>query len=150
MARNVKKHGLPYAVIDNTLLTRLVHLEVAEFLPLLYQHILIPQEVKREAYKAPHKGKRRLRRLVNEMSGFFVDCIEADEVIKNILQADLDAGEAAAIAQAEHTHSHVLIDEHKGYKRACRMGLNAVRTTNVLLMLQKSGAFPEVRPYFDK
>ena len=78
MSRSVKRRGLPQAVIDNTLLSRLVRLEVAEFLPLIYQHVLIPPEVKREAYKAPHKGKRRLQKLVNEMAGFFVDCTEVD------------------------------------------------------------------------
>lgn len=150
MAQHVRQRGLPQAVIDNTLLSRLVRLEVAQFLPLVYKQILIPPEVKREAYKAPHKSKRRLRKLVNEMAGFFVDCTEADEAIKNILQADLDAGEAAAIAQAEHTRSHVLIDENKGYQRARRMELKAIRTTRLLLMLQKSRAFPAVKPYFDK
>lgn len=147
---HVKKRGLPYAVIDTTLLTRLVSLQVATFLPFLYKQILIPPEVKREAYRAPHKGKRRLKKLVNEMAGFFVDCNEADQVIKNILRADLGAGEAAAIAQAERTQSHLLIDEKKGYRRACIMGLNAVRTTTVLLMLKKSGAVPTVKPYFDR
>lgn len=150
MARYGTRRGLPLAVIDNTLLSRLVSLEVAEFLPFLYKQILIPPEVKREAYKAPHKGKRRLRKLVNEMAGFFVDCTEADEVVKNILQVDLDAGEAAAIAQADYTKSHVLIDENKGFKRATVMQLTAIRTVNLLNMLKEAGAIPEVRPYYDK
>jgi hypothetical protein len=42
MVRYIKRHGLPLAVIDNTLLTRLDGLEVAQFLPLLYKQILIP------------------------------------------------------------------------------------------------------------
>src|SRR2546423_12809410 len=100
MARRSKRRGLPIAVTDNTLLTRLVALEVAELLPYLFKQILIPPEVKREAYKAPHKGKRRLRKLLGEMSGFFVDCYEVDELVKDYLKADLDEGEAAAIAQA--------------------------------------------------
>src|SRR5436190_4180016 len=150
MSRSVKRRGLPQAVIDNTLLSRLVRLEVAEFLPLIYQHVLIPPEVKREAYKAPHKGKRRLQKLVNEMAGFFVDCTEVDEFTKNYLQADLDAGEAAAIAQADYTQSHVLIDENKGFVRARRMELTAIRTGRLLVMLQQSGAFPTLKPYFDK
>src|SRR5205085_7460487 len=37
MARRPKQHGLPVAVIDNTLLTRLVNLEIAQFLPLLFK-----------------------------------------------------------------------------------------------------------------
>lgn len=62
MGRRSKHEGLPTAVIDNTLLTRLVSLEVANFLPYLFKYILIPPEVKREAYKAPSKGKRRLQK----------------------------------------------------------------------------------------
>ncbi|HEY0078357.1 MAG TPA: hypothetical protein VGB73_06895 [Pyrinomonadaceae bacterium] len=118
MTRRSKQRGLPTAVIDNTLLTRLVQLEIAQFLPFLFKKILIPPEVKREAYKAPHKGKRRLQKLVNEMAGFFVDCYEADELIKAYLKVDLGEGEAAAIAQADYTQSILLLDEKKGYKRA--------------------------------
>src|SRR5262252_2013059 len=128
MARYIKRPRLPLAVIDNTLLTRLDGLEVAQYLPLLYKQLLIPPEVKREAYKAPHRGKRRLRKLINEMAGFIVVCTEFDELVKNYLQADLDEGEAAAIAQADHKRAHLLIDEKKGFRRATIMQLTVVRT----------------------
>jgi predicted nucleic acid-binding protein len=150
MAQQSKQRGLPLAVIDNTLLSRLVNLGVAQFLPLLYKQILIPPEVKREAYKAPHKGKRRLRKLVNEMAGFFIDCREVDEGVKLILQADLDEGEAAAIAQADYKQTHLLIDEQKGFKRAETMQLTAIRTTNLLNKLKEDGLIAEVKPYYDK
>lgn len=150
MAQHSKQRGLPQAVIDNTLLSRLVNLEVAQFLPLLYKHILIPPEVKREAYKAPHKGKRRLRKLVNEMTGFFIDCREVDESVKLILQADLDDGEAAAIAQADYKQTHLLIDEQKGFKRAETMQLTVVRTITLLNRLKEAGFIAEVKPYYDK
>lgn len=150
MPQQSKQRGLPLAVTDNTLLTRLVHLEVAQFLPLLYKQILIPPEVKREAYKAPHKGKRRLRKLVNEMAGFLIDCHEADEGVKLILKADLDEGEAAAIAQADYKQTHLLIDEQKGFKRAETMQLTVMRTANLLNKLKEAGAIPKVKPYYDK
>jgi predicted nucleic acid-binding protein len=150
MSKHSKQRGLPLAVIDNTLLTRLVNLEVAKFLPMLYKQILIPPEVKREAYKAPHKGKRRLQKLVNEMAGFLVDCYEVDEGVKLILQADLDEGEAAAIAQADYKQTHLLIDEKRGYKRAETMQLIVMRTTNLLNKLKEVGAIAEVTPYYDK
>ncbi len=146
----VKQRGLPTAVIDNTLLTRLVALEVAELLPLLFKQILIPPEVKREAYKAPGRGKRRLRKLIGEMGSYFVNCNEADEVIKIILNVDLDEGEAAVIAQAEYTGSVVLLDEKKGTKRAEMMELTVIPTTRILTLLKEAGAISSVAPYFDK
>ncbi|HEX8845047.1 MAG TPA: DUF3368 domain-containing protein [Pyrinomonadaceae bacterium] len=150
MAQHSKQRGLPLAVIDNTLLSRLVRLEVAQFLPLLYKQILIPPEVKREAYKAPHKGKQRLRKLLNEMAGFLVDCVEADEGVKLILKADLGEGEAAAIAQADYRQTHLLIDETRGCKRAETMQLTVMRTANLLNKLKEVGAIPKVKPYYDK
>jgi predicted nucleic acid-binding protein len=150
MARHSQRGGLPIAVIDTTLLTRLVGLEIAQFLPFLFKQVLIPPEVKREAYKAPHKGKRRLRKLVAEMTGFFVDCYEADELVKSYLKADLGEGEAAAIAQADYRQSAVLMDEKKGSKRAETMQLTVIRTLNVLNMLKDAGVIAEVKPYYDK
>lgn len=145
-----KQRGLPTAVIDNTLLSRLVVLEVAELLPLLFKRILIPPEIKREAYKAPGRGKRRLRKLIGEMGIYFVDCHDADEVIKSILRVDLDEGEAAVIAQAEFTGSVVLLDEKKGAKRAETMELTVIRTTKILTLLKEAGAITAVKPYLDK
>src|SRR6185295_16824252 len=101
-----RKRLRPIAVTDTTLLSRLVELEIAEFLPLLFRLVLIPPEVKREAYKGP--GRRRLRKLVREMSDFCIDCYEANEFTKNLMRIDLDEGEASAIAQAEQQQSVLL------------------------------------------
>jgi predicted nucleic acid-binding protein len=150
MARHAKQRGSPVAVIDTTLLTRLVRLDIAKFLPLLFKHILIPPEVKREAYKSPHKGKRPLRNLIGEMSGFFIDCNEVDEGVKLILQADLDEGEAAALAQADYTGSVLLLDEKAGFKRASVMQITVIRTPRLLNELKRAGAIAEVKPYYQK
>lgn len=150
MSRRSKHGGLPVAVTDNTLLTRLVSLELANLLPYLFKYILIPPEVKREAYKAPHKGKRRLQKLINEMQGFFIDCYEANEFTKEYLKADLDEGEAAAIAQAEFKQAVLLIDERKGFRTANNMQLKTIRTGRLLNMLKEAGAIPEVEPYHQK
>jgi predicted nucleic acid-binding protein len=150
MPRQKTPSGLPYAVIDNSLLSRLVDLEIAVFLPFLFKRIRIPREVRREAYKAPSKGKRRLLKLIKEMEGFFIDCAEADELIKSYLMADLDAGEAAAIAQADYTMSVLLLDEKKGYRRAQIMEIEVIRTGKLLCMLKKAGAVELVKPYLDQ
>lgn len=148
MTRPPKARLRPIAVIDTTLLSRLVELEIAERLPWLFRLILIPPEVKREAYKGP--GRRRLRNLVREMSDFFVDCYEANEFTKNLMKIDLDEGEAAAIAQAEQKQSVLLLDEKKAFKRAEAMQLTAIRTTKILTMLKEARAIEAVKPYFDK
>jgi predicted nucleic acid-binding protein len=144
------KHGLPNAVIDNTLLSRLVQLDIAISLPLLFKTILIPPEVKREAYRAPGKTKRRLRKVFKEMEGFFVSCPEADELIKDFLMADLDEGESAAIAQADKTKSLLLIDERAGRERAITMQIEVLPTTKVLCMLKDVAAINAVAPYLDR
>lgn len=148
MTRPPKARLRPIAVIDTTLLSRLVELEIAERLPWLFRLILIPPEVKREAYKGP--GRRRLRNLVREMSDFFVDCYEANEFTKNLMKIDLDEGEAAAIAQAEQKQSVLLLDEKKAFKRAEAMQLTAIRTTKILTLLKEARAIEAVKPYFDK
>lgn len=150
MPRKKTSFGLRCAVIDNTLLSRLVELNIAEFLPLLFKNVRIPPEVKREAYKAPHKGKRRLRKLIQEMTDFFVDCTEADEMIKDYLRGHLDVGEAAAIAQADKTRSVLLLDEKKACRQAQNMELEVIRTGRLLIMLQAAGAIKSVEPYLDQ
>ncbi len=148
MTQPQKARLRPLAVIDTTLLSRLVDLEIAEFLPLLFRRILIPPEVKREAYKGP--SRRRLRKLVREMSDFFVDCYEANEFTRTLMRIDLDEGEAAAIAQAEQKQSVLLLDERKAFRRAETMQLTAFRTTRILTMLKEATAITAIAPYFDK
>jgi len=148
MAAHSTARGLPVAVIDTSLLSRLIYLEVAQLLPLVFKVILIPPEVKREAYRAP--GRRRLKSLIKEMSGFFADCYEADELIKNYLMVDLGPGEAAAIAQADYTHTVLLLDDKKGFERAETMQLTVIRSLNVLNRLKAAAAIKEVKPYYEK
>jgi predicted nucleic acid-binding protein len=84
------------------------------------------------------------------MTGFFIDCHEADEFIKGFLKADLDEGEAAAIAQADYKKAVLLLDEKDGYKRAGVMKLTTFRTTHLLKMLKAVRAISEVKPYLQK
>lgn len=147
MPRN-KTFGLPVAVIDNTLLSRLARLEIAELLPLIFDKILIPIEVRQEAFKAPNR--RRLRNLLNEMQGFFILCNEDDFLVKELLKIDLDEGEAAAIAQAEYTNSALILDEKKGRSQAEKRELIVFPTLKILCLLKEFGGISEVKPYLDK
>lgn len=142
------KSKLPTAVIDNTLLSRLTRLDIAKLLPYIFAKILIPIEVREEAFKAPNR--RRLRNLLNEMQGFFVFCKEDDIFVKEFLKTILDAGEASAIAQAEFTSSALILDEKKGRKQAEMRELQVFPTVSILCLLKEAGAISEVKPYIDK
>jgi predicted nucleic acid-binding protein len=147
MDRNGKTAGLPVAVIDNTLLSRLAELEMAKFLPYIFKQIRIPPEVKREAYKG--RNKRRLKNLLNESSGFFVDCLEADIANKEILKTIVDEGEAAAIAQAEATDSAIITDDDNGRKQAQKREIEVFRTGKILCLLKQANAIDLVAPYLE-
>jgi predicted nucleic acid-binding protein len=145
MPRKKAPVGLPVAVIDNTLLSRLAELNLAEKLPLIFKKIRIPPEVRREAYRG--SNRRRLKNLLNENKGFFVDCYEADPGIKEILKTIIDEGEAAAIAQAEATGSSVITDDKKGYEQARKREIEVFRTGAVLCMLKEAGQIPSVATF---
>lgn len=139
---------LPEAVIDNTLLSRLTRLGIAEYLPFVFSKIYIPVEVREEAYKAANR--KRLRNLLNEMSGFFALCKEDDFLNKEILKTLLDIGEASAIAQAEFLNTSIILDEKKGRKQAEQREIIVYPTLRILLLIKKSGFIPKVKPYLKK
>jgi predicted nucleic acid-binding protein len=152
MPRKEKPKGTPIAVIDNTLLSRLAELDLAEHLPLIFKKIRIPPEIKREAYDARKRGryKKRLRNLLGIYKGFFVDCFEADIVIKELLIIDIDKGEAAVIAQAEATKSVVITDDKKGVKAARQREIEVFRTPRIICLLKEFGQISLVAPYLKK
>lgn len=146
--RDEKPVGLAVAVIDNTLLSRLVALEIAVFLPLIFDQIRIPPEVKREAERSPNRAE--LIKLLDESKDFFIDCFEADITNREILKTILDDGEAAVIAQAEATLSVVITDDKKAYREATRRELQVYRTGAILCLLKEAGQLPLVAPFLDK
>lgn len=148
MPSDEKPAGLSVAVIDNTLLSRLVALDIAVFLPFIFEQIRIPPEVRREAQRSP--CKKELLGLLNEGSDFFIDCFEADITNKEILKTILGEGEAAVIAQAEITVSVVITDDKKAYKEAVRRDLQVFRTGAILCLLKEAGQIPLVTPYLEK
>jgi hypothetical protein len=88
----VVKSKLPTAVIDNTLLSRLTRLEkIIESLPYIFARILIPLEVREEAFKGPNKN--RLRNLLNHKPDFFLICKHDDFLVKELLKELLDVGD---------------------------------------------------------
>ena len=143
------KSKLPTAVIDNTLLSRLTRLEkIIESLPYIFARILIPVEVKEEAFKGPNKN--RLRNLLNHKPDFFLICKHDDFLVKELLKELLDVGEASVIAQAEYTRSAVIIDERKGREEAKNREIQVFSTTKILCLMKELGLIDEVRPILDQ
>lgn len=142
--------GKLVVVIDTTLLSRLCDLEIIHLLPMVFKQVRIPTEVKNETRKAPGRRWKRLRRQLREMGGFFVDCREHDPIVREIIRADLDLGEADAIAQADHTGAGLLMDENKGVRYARNMNLTVIRTGRILCWLKETGDIPLVEPYLLK
>jgi len=144
----VVKSKLPTAVIDNTLLSRLTRLEITESLPYIFARILIPVEVKEEAFKGPNR--KRLRNLLNYMPDFFLICTHDDFLVKELLKELLDKGEASAIAQAEYTRSAIIMDERKGREEAKKREIEVFPTTKILCLMKELGLIPEVKPFLDR
>ena len=143
------KSKLPTAVIDNTLLSRLTRLEkIIESLPDIFARILIPVEVKEEAFKGPNR--KRLRNVLNHQPGFFLICKHDDLLVKELLKELLDVGEASVIAQAEYTRSAVIIDERKGREEAKNREIQVFSTAKILCLMKELGLIDEVKPILDQ
>ncbi|HEV7644955.1 MAG TPA: hypothetical protein VGO50_13505 [Pyrinomonadaceae bacterium] len=145
---SLKPHsiGHPIAVIDSTLLSRLAELNLVDSLPYIFKQIRIPPEVRREAYKA--SNKKRLRNLLNDLNGFFIDCYETDIVNQEFLKTIVDIGEAAVIAQAEATNSVVITDDKEARNQALKREIEVFRTGKILCLLQRGGSHKPRRPLF--
>ena len=141
------KARLPVAIIDTTLLCRLQSLELAEVLPFVLSRVLIPKDVRREVGRGPGKARRRLTRLLHEQGDFFQMCEREDPTVRALLDVDLDAGEAAVIAQADLLGAAAILDEARGRRRAENMSVTVVPTGRLLIRLKEAGAIRAVGPY---
>lgn len=75
----------------------------------------------------------------------------SDKHIQEILEMDLDAGEASAIALAvENNNSLLIIDELKGRKIANHLNLKYAGTFGLILKAKQIGILSSVRPVLDK
>lgn len=144
------RQRLPAAVIDTTLLSRLQLVGLAELLPWVFARVHVPPAVRAEVGAGPGKARRRLRRLFREQPDFYLDCRDEDPMVASVLRIDLDPGEAAVIAQADHVGAVVNLDERLGARRAEDMSIPVVRTGRLLCSLKDAGAIEAVRPYLER
>lgn len=141
---------LPVAVIDTTLLSRLVDTGLAALLPWAFAQVHVPSDVAYEIGKRPGRARRKLKNLFREEKGFYTDCREEDPVVRDLLKLDLDSDEAAVIAQADKIGAVAIIDEQAGFRRARRMSVRVLRTGSILCTLKELGAIDSVEVYLKR
>jgi len=125
------------AVIDSTPLISLVHLELAEELRLFFETIYVPSAVQEEVNKK-QRFRYRLRKLYR--SGAFERCASADATGVQLLEAELDRGEAEGLIQAQEKQARYFIgDDKRARDTSVGYGLIPVGTARLLARLHLEG-----------
>ena len=74
-----------------------------------------------------------------------------DHYRQQLLEMQIDKGEASAIALALETRENILIlDDWKARILAERLGLTVTGTLGVIIRAKNSGIIPSIKPYLDK
>ena len=109
--------------------------------------IFIPEAVWREV--VVEGGDRPGAQEVSEANWIAVHKISDDRVVR-LLRAELDEGEAEAIALAlEKNAKLVLLDERDARQAAMRMDLSILGTIGILIWARKTGKIKTLREYLD-
>ena len=74
-----------------------------------------------------------------------------DPYRQQLLEMQIDKGEASAIALALETSENIIIlDDWKARKLAERLGLSVTGTLGVIIKAKNNGIIPTIKPYLDK
>jgi len=118
-----------------------------DLLQQLYKKVAIPQAVYREItlVGAGQPGAMEVQTLE------WIEFKEvADRSLVVALQAELDEGEAEAIALAIQLKADLLLlDERRGREVAYRLGLRFIGFLGVLIEAKHKGYVPEIKPLLD-
>jgi uncharacterized protein len=133
---------LRIALVDASPLIALTHLDLARELALFFDGVYVPRAVHEEVNK---KARFRYRMKKLYRTGFFTRCMAADSYNVQLLQAELDKGEAEALIQAQEKQASYFIgDEKRARSIAARMGRKVVGTLRLLARLNLEGRAPEL------
>jgi predicted nucleic acid-binding protein len=78
-------------------------------------------------------------------------CQVRDNYRQQLLEMQIDKGEASAIALALETADNIVIlDDWKARKVAERLGLSVTGTLGVIIKAKNSGMISSIKPYLDK
>lgn len=123
----------PAVVTDTSPLIALARTGRDALLPRLFDRVVAPRAVAAEFGPLP----------------LYIEIVDAPPDRSAELQADLDPGEAEAIALAERLGATLLIDERKGRRIARASGIRVRGTVGVLILASERGLIPAIRPDLD-
>jgi predicted nucleic acid-binding protein len=135
--------NLPVVVSDTSPIRALAFLGTLPLLRALYGQVLIPHAVEAEL-RSPRDGGNPV-----DLAKFsFIEVRGANDVSRIAeLLADLDPGEAEAIAlAAEVPGTLLLIDERKARRFAQSAGFRTMGTLGVLLQAKRANLIPAIKP----
>ncbi|PSN16927.1 DUF3368 domain-containing protein [filamentous cyanobacterium CCT1] len=124
------------AVFDSSCLIGLERIQQLDILPQVFSVILIPEAVRQEVGL--------------EADWLNVQVVNNKSLVK-VLQAEVDDGEAEAIALALELDGDVItvLDDQKARRLAKRLGLHLMGTVGVLLRAKQLGAIAQIKPTLD-
>lgn len=134
----------PVIVADAGPLIALAKIGQIELLNVLFEHVHIPAKVLFEAAGNSALAGATAVRTFAETFGVIHD--DRDSEFVQLLQKEVDAGEAQAIALARELGCSVLIDDRAGRSVAKRFALPVIGVVGVLLQGKRSGHIASVRP----
>ena len=131
-------------VSDTSPISNLAAIGRLDLLQQLYGTVVIPLAVYQEIINSGSTDPATLA--VQNLNWIQTRSLSNLELLQN-LQANLDPGEAEAIALAlELKAERLIIDERRGRKRAIESGIKVIGLLGILLAAKKQGSIAEVRP----
>ncbi len=131
-------------VADTSPLSAFLRIRRADLLSALFPRIVIPGAVASELDRGPSiVGTWRTA------MGFVEPRTIEPTPLLGLLQADLDPGEAEAIALAVQEKATLLIDEARGRALARRLAVNVIGSVGVCVLAKEQGLVATVRPLIE-
>jgi len=141
---------MPAVVSDTSVINYLAAVGHAELLRVQFGKIYVPPAVWRELHAAANLPGAAAADSARE-SGWLVIQQPKPSQMLNQLSADLDPGEAEAIALAcELKPAIVLLDETDGRLEARRLGLTIIGTVGIFAAARQSGRLKKIKPLIDR
>lgn len=137
-------------VSDTSVINYLAAIGQAELLSIQFGKIYVPPAVWREIHAASNLPGMAAADSAHK-SGWLVVQEPKPSQTLNQLFADLDPGEAEAIALAcELKPAVVLLDESDGRLEARRLGLTIIGTVGILAAARQAGKLKQIKPLLDR